>query len=104
MLEDSSRVYASSFVGGAFVLGDAYGYLRACTPKGKPTWQLFCGSSIGGIDVSPDGRRLAVATAAGFLQMYDLDVGGPDRFQIGTAQHVERVRFVRWKGRPILRW
>lgn len=104
MLEDSSRVYASSFIGGAFVLGDAYGYLRACSPKGKPKWQLFCGSSIGGIDVSPDGRKLAVATAAGYLQLYDLDVKDPDRFQIGTGRHRERLRFVRWRGHPMLRW
>lgn len=104
VLDDQCRVYASAFIDDTIVLGDAYGYLRAWSPSGERRWQLFCGSSIGGIDRSPDGRKLAVATAAGFLQFYDLDADEPDPFQIGTAFHRERMRFVRWRDLPMLRW
>jgi hypothetical protein len=68
LLNDACRVYASAFVDDAFVLGDAYGYLHAHKPDGSHAWELFCGSTIGGIDRSPDGRKLAVSTAAGYLQ------------------------------------
>jgi hypothetical protein len=54
--------------------------------------------------VSPNGKRLAVATAAGYLQIIELDTGDPDPFQIGTATHRERIRFVRWQGSGLLRW
>lgn len=104
VLDKGCRVYASTFHRDLVLLGDAYGYVRAFGLDGQAAWQLFCGSSIGGIDVSPDGRKLAVATAAGYLQLYEMDVDEPDPFQIGTARHHELIRFVRWKDRPMLRW
>lgn len=102
-LQGGARVYASSFHEGAYLLGDAHGYVRAMYGSGDFAWQHFTGSSLGGIDVSPDGRRLAVGTYAGFLSLCELDEA-PDPFQIGTGPFRERIRYVRWAGEPLWRW
>jgi len=102
-LDGGCRVYDSSWVDGCFLLGDAHGYVRAVTPGGDGVWGHFVGSSIGGVDVSPSGDRLAVATAAGFLSLCERD-DTPDPAQIGDSPFRERIRYVRWKDRPLMRW
>lgn len=46
LLEDGSRVYAGIGVGEDFIVGDAYGYIRAFSKQGVFKWQNFIGSSI----------------------------------------------------------
>ncbi len=102
-LDGRARVYASSFVDDTFLLGDAHGFVRAIRTSGELAWLHFTGSAVGGVDVSPDGRRLAIGTHAGFLSLLERD-DQPDPAQIGTGPFRERIRYVRWKGEPLLRW
>jgi hypothetical protein len=97
LLENGSRVYAAVSREDEFIIGDASGYLRAFDLKGNFRWQHFIGSTVGDIDVSRDGNRLAVTTYAGFLCVIDLDTGEADPFVIGTATHRERRRWLFWK-------
>lgn len=110
VLEPESRVYSSVFAQGLFVLGDAYGYLRARTPEGENAWTHFCGSTLFGMDISPNQRRLVVGAASGFLHLIDLpdpdaeSSGERDPFQIGTSHNHERVRWICWRGEEPWRW
>ncbi|MFT5355551.1 MAG: WD40 repeat protein [Polyangiales bacterium] len=102
-LESGARVYNSSFHEGMFLLGDAYGYIRAAKLNGDLGWQHFTGSSIGGVDVSPDGKQLAISTHAGFLSLLELsDEAQP--YQIGNGPFVEQLRYVRWNDEALWRW
>jgi hypothetical protein len=103
-IQGGMRVYASEWMDDAFALGDAGGYVRAVTPSGEEKWRHFVGSSIGGIARSPDGRMLAVATAAGFLSLLDTRPDAPDPAVIGTAGFAERLRYVTWRGESVWRW
>jgi len=96
-LEDGSRVYAAVARNDAFIIGDASGYLRAFDLKGNPLWRHFIGSTVGDIDISPDGRHLVVTTYAGFLSILELDTGKADPFVIGNSTHQERRRWLFWK-------
>lgn len=102
-LESGSRVYDSCFHKGTFLLGDAYGYVRAAKLNGDTAWQHFTGSTVGGVDVSPDGKQLAIATSAGFLSLLELS-DETQAQQIGNGPFVERIRFVRWNDEPVWRW
>ena len=97
-LEDGARVYAAAARNDEFIVGDARGYVRAFDTAGMYRWQQFIGSSIGDIDLSVDGRRLAVSTYAGFLSIFHLDVGRQHAYQIGNGNHLEERRWVFWKG------
>ena len=103
-LEGGARVYAAVSRGDEFIVGDASGYLRAFDTKGNFRWQMFIGSSVGDIDLDATGKRLVVSTYAGFVSMVDLDTGERPIFQIGTADHAERRRFLIWKNerKPII--
>ncbi|MBO6935035.1 MAG: hypothetical protein JJ863_08665 [Deltaproteobacteria bacterium] len=103
-LETGARVYDSAFHDGHWLLGDANGYIRAMTPGGDLGWQHFVGSSVGGIDVSPSGERLAIATAAGYLALMEKDASD-DPYRIGfRSPFRERIRYVRWAEYPLMRW
>lgn len=97
LLEEGARVYAGVCRNDEFILGDASGYLRAVSETGEHRWQVFVGSSVGDIDISADGKTLAVSTYAGFLAIFDLDTARQAPHQIGTGQHFERRRWVFWK-------
>ncbi|HZL91111.1 MAG TPA: hypothetical protein VFB96_22280 [Pirellulaceae bacterium] len=99
-LQEGARVYAAVHRKDEFIVGDAYGYLRAFDHRGGFRWQHFIGSTIGHIDLSPDGKRLIVTSCAGFLCVIDLDTGTPDPFSIGTASHRERRRWLFWRNEP----
>ncbi|MGC4042350.1 MAG: hypothetical protein QM758_00920 [Armatimonas sp.] len=92
------RIYAAATRSGEFIVGDAYGYVRAYGHDGKLTWQHFLGSTITGMDISANGKTLAVASYAGIVALIDLDTEAADPFQIGTATHRERFRWLFWKG------
>jgi hypothetical protein len=99
-LYDGARVYAAVSRRDEFIIGDAAGYLRAFSTDGAYRWQHFIGSSVGDIDISADGVRLAVSTAAGFLSIIRLDAGSQQPYQIGNGNHLEERRWIFWKGEP----
>mgnify|MGYP000247337997 CR=1 FL=1 len=103
VIEDGARVYVSASDAEGFILGDAYGYLRAVSKEGAARWQHFFGSTVSGVDVSADGTKLVVGTYAGFLCFVDLDTGEKDPFAIGTGTHRETRRWLFWRGekRPL---
>lgn len=103
-VQGDMRVYASDWIGDAFAFGEAGGYVRAVTPDGDERWRHVVGSTVGGIALSPDGRTLAIATAAGFLSLVDTRPEAPDPTSIGTAGFAERLRYVTWRGESVWRW
>ena len=79
--------------------------LRAVRPTGELLWQHALGATVSSLDLTPDGRLLAVGTYAGTVHLLDLDTGTPDPYAIGTASHRERARwlFLPGEDQP-LRW
>lgn len=100
ILEDGARVYAAVSRNDEFIIGDASGYVRAFDLQGRRRWEQFIGSSVGDIDVSPDGKTLVVSTYAGFISILSLDVGESAAHQIGTGGHREERRWIFWKNEP----
>ncbi|NIF28447.1 hypothetical protein F3J44_18945 [Pantoea sp. Tr-811] len=97
LLEDGARVYAGVAVAGGYIVGDAYGYLRAFGEDGEVRWQHFLGSTISAMDISADGHTLVAASHAGFISVIALEAGRP-QWQIGTGDHCEVRRWLFWKG------
>ncbi len=97
LLQDGARIYAGVTREGEYIVGDAHGYLRAFGEDGSEHWQHYLGSTISAMDISADGRTLAVASHAGFISLIALDSGRP-QWQIGTGAHGEVRRWVCWKG------
>jgi hypothetical protein len=97
-LQDGARVYAAAARNDEFIVGDASGYVRAFDMTGKYRWQQFIGSSVEDIDLSADGRRMAVSTYAGFLSIFHLDAGQQHSYQVGNGNHLEERRWIFWKG------
>lgn len=104
LLEDNARVYAGVSRQDEFIIGDASGYARAFGFDGVFRWEIFIGSSVGGMDISPDGKTLVVSTYAGFISFIELDSGEPDDYQIGIGNHRESYRWLFWKTekRPLI--
>ena len=96
-LNDGARVYVGLYRKGEFIIGDALGYLRAFDKNGSFKWQHYIGSTITAMDVSDDGKTLAVTSYAGLLCLLNLDTGEQDPFTIGTATHKEFRRWLFWK-------
>lgn len=105
VLEDGSRVYAAAARDDELIIGNANGYIRAFDLDGRFRWEHFIGSTINALALSPDRRRLAVTSFAGFCCVLELDTAGSDPFAIGVGAQRELWRWVFWKGeeRP-LRW
>ncbi|ERO60706.1 hypothetical protein [Pseudomonas piscis] len=103
VLQDGARVYAGVSRGDEFIIGDAYGYLRAFSETGEERWQHYVGSTLCAMDISPDGQTLVAATYAGIIVRIELDRGRPD-WQIGTGAHHEVQRWLFWKdlAKPLL--
>ncbi len=104
MLDDGARVYAGVCRNDEFIIGDAGGYVRAFSFDGDFRWEVFIGSSIGSIDISPDKRSLVVSTFAGFISFIELDCGTRPDYQIGIGGHREKYRWLFWKNeeRPLI--
>jgi len=102
VINSFARVYASASRDAELFLGDAYGYLHGVGAGGAPTSKHFVGGNITSMDISPDGRTLAVATVTGTVHLIELDAG-EDPFRIGRSNHLERRRWLMWKGeeRPL---
>jgi WD40 repeat protein len=100
IVQGGARVYAAAARKDEFIIGDAHGYVRAFSTDGKARWQQFVGSSIGDIDLSKDGKTMAVSSYAGFLTVFNMDAGRQEAHQIGNGNHLERRLWVFWKGEP----
>ncbi|GED15300.1 WD40 repeat domain-containing protein [Aneurinibacillus migulanus] len=104
IVDDECRIYAGVSWGDVFIVGDAYGYIRAWSTTGEFRWRLFVGSTISGMDISPDGKILLVGTYGGMLHRIRLDMGR-DEYTIGTGDHSEERRWLIWKEeQQILAW
>ncbi|PNG30050.1 hypothetical protein [Pseudomonas protegens] len=103
VLQEGARVYAAASRGDEFIIGDAYGYLRAISETGEERWQHYIGSTLTAMDISVDGKTLVAATYAGIIVQIALDSGRPD-WQIGTGEHHELRRWLFWKdfAKPLL--
>ncbi|KAF1067436.1 MAG: hypothetical protein GAK45_01660 [Pseudomonas citronellolis] len=97
VVEEGARVYAGIGVADTFILGDAYGYLRTVGLDGDLRWQHYIGSTLCDMDLSDDGRTLAVSTFAGYISLIELDAGRRQPYQIGTGEHFETRRWLFWK-------
>lgn len=97
LVQDGARVYAGVARTGEYIVGDAYGYLRAFGEDGAAHWEHYLGSTISAMDISADGRTLVAASHAGVVSVIALDLGRP-AWQIGTGPHGEVRRWLFWKG------
>ena len=106
-LQEGARVYTAVARDDEFIIGDAHGYLRAFDSQGNFRWQYFIGGTLCSLDLSRDGRKLAVSSYAGILCILDLESPERDPYAIGTGSRhpVELWRWLFWKSeeRP-LRW
>ncbi|MBC2582562.1 hypothetical protein [Clostridium sp. DJ247] len=104
-IDDFCRVYAAVSRDDEYILGDANGYIRAYSFKGEFRWQFYLGSTISGMDISADGKKLLIGTYAGMLHLLELDAQTGSVYSIGTANILEKKRWIIWKGEDkILQW
>ncbi|MCO7187744.1 MULTISPECIES: hypothetical protein [unclassified Pseudoalteromonas] len=97
ILQDGARVYAGVHRHNEFIIGDAYGYLRAFSENGELHWQHYIGANIGDIDISSDESKLVCSTCAGYISIIELDTGKRKEYEIGTGGHTEFRRWLFWK-------
>ena len=95
-LDGRCRVYASATQPGLVVLGDADGYLHAISDDGQALWRHHIGSTISGMDMSPDGSVLWAASYGGYLVRLERSEAGMDPYSIGTSPYVETSRWIFW--------
>ncbi|MEP2280405.1 hypothetical protein [Maribacter sp.] len=104
IIDEEMRVYCGIATSKYYILGDAFGYIRAIDAKGNCIWRYFLGSSISGITISNDEKTLWVGSSSGMLHKLQLNNGLRDDHTIGTGKHYEEFRLVIWKDEPILKW
>lgn len=104
-LDEGMRVYAGVSLKDYYILGDAYGYIRAIHKEGRELWQHFLGSTISGMVLSDDEQTLYVGTHAGILHKLTLNKAVRDTHTIGTANIYEDFRLLVWKNeKRVLVW
>jgi hypothetical protein len=103
-IDENMRVYNGIAVDDYYILGDAYGYIRAIDKYGNLKWRHFLGSSIGGITISDNKKTLWVASCTGIIHKLKLNMGHRDEHTIGNGNHYEEFRIILWKEEPILKW
>ncbi len=103
-IDDGMRVYHGIATSQTYILGDAYGYIRAIDKNGHCVWRHFVGSTISGITVSDDEKTLWVASCAGIIHKLQLGKGHRDKHTIGNGNHYEDFRILIWKDQEILKW
>lgn len=106
-LEDERRVYTAVASDGHFIVGCANGYLSAIRHDGSLAWRHHVGSSMSGIDISPDGSVIWAASYGGYLARLERTPGaelGADPFSIGASPYLETARWLFWENeaRPLL--
>ncbi len=104
VVDTRDRIYASVWTQAGPIVGNAWGWLRAFDPQGKPRWEHHIGSTIQSMDLLPDGRQLAVGTAAGFVHLIELDTGERQPLHIGDSTNRECRRWILWRDEPVWAW
>ncbi|WP_225037210.1 hypothetical protein [Winogradskyella sp. SM1960] len=103
-IEDGMRVYCGVSTSEFYILGDAFGYIKAVDTKGNSIWKHFLGSTITGMTISDDENTLWIGAASGMLHKLQLNKGLRDNHTIGTANHYEDFRMIFWKDEPVIKW
>ena len=105
VIDEEMRVYVGLAATDYYILGDAYGYIKAIDQKGNKLWSHFLGSTISGMTLSDDEQTLWVGSSSGILHKLQLDKGLRDDHTIGNSNHYEEFRLLIWKKEPqILKW
>ena len=105
VIDEEMRVYVGLAATDYYILGDAYGYIKAMDQKGNKLWSHFLGSTISGMTLSDDEQTLWVGSSSGILHKLQLDKGLRDNHTIGNSNHYEEFRLLIWKDEPeILKW
>ncbi len=104
VIDEEMRVYAGVASKDLYILGDAYGYIKAFDNEGKRIWRHFLGSTIGSIALSDDKKTLWIGSCTGMIHKLRLDSGHRDNHTIGNGKHYEEFRLIMWKEEPIMVW
>ncbi len=102
LIDDAMRVYAGVATGDFYILGDAYGYIRAVGKDGRKIWRHYLGGTIKSMALSEDGGVLFVGTYGGRLHKLRLGAG-QDSHTIGNGNHKEEFRLIAYEDK-IYRW
>ncbi|MCQ9634778.1 hypothetical protein MP477_07390 [Chryseobacterium sp. WG23] len=104
-IDEEMRIYAGVAVNDHYILGDAYGYIKAFDKNGNQLWRYFLGSTISGMTISDNEETLWVAAHSGILHKLRLNKGQRDTHTIGNGKHYEEFRLLIWKDEPqIWKW
>lgn len=105
LIDEGMRVYTGLATKDFYILGDAYGYIRAFDKKGNNLWRHFLGSTICGMTISDDEQTLWVGSYSGMLHKLQLGKGHRDSHVMGNGNHYEEFRLLIWKEEPqIWKW
>ncbi|SEG71817.1 hypothetical protein [Sphingobacterium lactis] len=105
IIDEEMRVYVGLATSDYYILGDAYGNIRAIDKNGKKIWRHFLGSTISGMTISDDEQSLWIGTSGGILHKLRLGKGHRDKHTIGNGNHYEDFRLLIWKNEPqIWKW
>ncbi|MBS1683398.1 MAG: hypothetical protein JSS76_01495 [Bacteroidetes bacterium] len=105
MIDDNMRIYQGVSTENYYILGDAYGWIRAITKEGKHLWEYFIGSTITGMAISDDETTLWIGSYSGILHKLLLGKGHRDPHVIGTGDHYEAFRLFIWQNESqIWKW
>ena len=102
LIDDAMRVYAGVATRDFYILGDAYGYIKAVGKDGRKIWRHYLGGTIKSMALSEDGGVLFVGTYGGRLHKLRLGAG-QDRHTIGNGNHKEEFRLIAYEDK-IYRW
>lgn len=101
-VELSGRFTAGTSWDKAFIVGDINGNLYSINPDGTWNWTYYVGSTVKGMDISRDGKKLIVGTSAGMLHLLQLEYEEEN----GEVKKITEVkRFAAWKGEEtVYKW
>lgn len=102
LIDDVMRVYAGVATRDFYILGDAYGYIKAVGKDGRKIWRHYLGGTIKSMALSEDGGVLFVGTYGGRLHKLRLGAG-QDSHTIGNGNHKEEFRLIAYEDK-IYRW
>lgn len=105
VIDDAMRVYVGLATSKYYILGDAYGYIKAFDKNGNKIRRHFLGSTISGMTISDDEKTLWVGSYSGILHKLILGKGHRDNHTIGNGNLYEEFRLLIWKNEPqIWKW
>lgn len=102
LIDDAMMVYAGVAMQDFYILGDAYGYIKAVGKDGRKIWRHYLGGTIKSMALSEDGGVLFVGTYGGRLHKLRLGAG-QDSHTIGNGNHKEEFRLIAYEDK-IYRW